>query len=102
MESSSDTPDSAPPHRTVGERRILRRRADERLVYTVAEAARLLAISRAHAYDLVASGELSHLRLGRRVVIPKRVIEGLLDVGMNDVAASRRDAEQSDLPRLGR
>jgi len=102
VESIGDTPDSAPPQWTVGERRILRRREDERLVYTVAEAARLLGISRAHGYDLVASGELSHLRLGRRVVIPKRVIEGLLGIGMNDVAASRRDAEQSDLPRLGR
>ena len=41
VESISDTPDNA-PRRTVGERRILRRREDERLVYTVAEAARLL------------------------------------------------------------
>ena len=50
----------------------------ERLVWTVEEAARLLGISRAHAYDLVARGELPHLRLGRRVVVPKRAIEVLL------------------------
>ena len=49
-------------------------------MYTVAEAARMLGISRAHGYDLVASGELAHVRLGRRVVIPVRVIERLLDV----------------------
>lgn len=50
----------------------------ERLVWTVAEAGRLLGISRAHAYELVARGELPHLRLGRRVVVPKHVIEVLL------------------------
>ena len=51
---------------------------EERLVWTVEEAGRLLGISRAHAYELVARGELPHLRLGRRVVIPKHAIETLL------------------------
>ena len=50
----------------------------ERLVWTVAEAGRLLGISRARAYELVARGELPHLRLGRRVVVPKHAIEVLL------------------------
>ncbi len=50
----------------------------ERLVWTVAEAGRLLGISRAHAYELVAHGDLPHLRLGRRVVVPKHTIEVLL------------------------
>ncbi len=49
-----------------------------RLVWTVEEAARLLGISRAHAYELVARGELPHLRFGRRVVVPKLAIETLL------------------------
>lgn len=53
-------------------------RTEERLVWTVEEAARLLGISRAHAYELVARGELPHLRLGRRVVVPKHAIETLL------------------------
>jgi excisionase family DNA binding protein len=54
-------------------------RPDEaRLVWTVEEAGRLLGISRAHAYELVARGELPHLRLGRRVVIPKHAITELL------------------------
>jgi excisionase family DNA binding protein len=51
---------------------------EERLVWTVEEAGRLLGISRAHAYELVARGDLPHLRLGRRVVIPKHAIEALL------------------------
>ena len=49
-----------------------------RLVWTVEEAARLLGISRAHAYELVARGELPHLRFGRRVVVPKLAIEALI------------------------
>lgn len=51
---------------------------EERLVWTVEEAGRLLGISRAHAYELVARGELPHVRLGRRVVVPKHAIEMIL------------------------
>ena len=49
-----------------------------RLVWTVDQAAELLGISRAHAYELVARGELEHVRLGRRIVVPKRVIDDLV------------------------
>ena len=48
-------------------------------VWTVSEAAELLGVSRAHAYDLVARGQLRHVRLGRRVVIPKRAVDELLE-----------------------
>ena len=48
------------------------------LVFTVTETARLLGISRSHAYDLIAAGDLRHLRLGRRIVIPRHTIETLL------------------------
>lgn len=55
------------------------RGSDEaRLVWTVEEAGRLLGISRAHAYELVARGDLPHIRLGRRVVIPKHAITELI------------------------
>ena len=57
---------------------------EERLVWTVEEAGRLLGISRAHAYELVARGELPHLRLGRRVVVPKHAIEVLLARAASD------------------
>ena len=53
--------------------------AQERRVWTVSEAARLLGISRAHAYELVARRELPHLRLGRRIVIPRQALDELLD-----------------------
>jgi excisionase family DNA binding protein len=48
------------------------------MVLTVPDAARLLGISRTHAYELVARGELTHVRLGRRIVIPKHAIETML------------------------
>jgi excisionase family DNA binding protein len=44
----------------------------------VPEAAELLGISRAHAYDCVRSGEIPSITLGRRVVIPRRAIDELL------------------------
>jgi len=52
---------------------------NERRTLTVAEAARPLGISRALAYDLVRRGEIASLRLGRRIVIPERVVDDLLD-----------------------
>ena len=55
------------------------RRVDvsERWVWSIDEVAALLGISRAHAYDLVARDELSHLRLVRRIVVPKIAIDEL-------------------------
>ena len=54
-------------------------RADrDRRVWSVTEVAVLLGISRAHAYDLVAQGAIPHLRLGRRIVVPKIAVDELL------------------------
>jgi excisionase family DNA binding protein len=49
-----------------------------RLTVTVREAAELVGISRTLAYELIARGELPHLRLGRRILVPRRAIEELL------------------------
>ena len=51
-----------------------------RLVMSVPDAAAALGISRAHAYELVARGELPSLRLGRRIVVPRAALESLLAV----------------------
>ena len=53
-------------------------KTSERLALTVPEAAALLGISRAFAYELVARHELPAVRLGRRLVVPRRAIEELL------------------------
>ena len=57
-------------------------------VFTVAQAAALLGISRGHAYELVARGELKHLRLGRRIVIPRHTIDALLNIDATPTVAS--------------
>lgn len=51
----------------------------EKLVLSVTEAAGVLGISRALAYELVARHELPALRLGRRIVVPRRALERLID-----------------------
>ena len=45
---------------------------------SVEEAGALLGISRDLAYDLVATGELPSVRLGRRLVVPRRALEEAL------------------------
>lgn len=51
----------------------------ERLTLTVEEAAGVLGISRALAYELVARGELPSLRLGRRIVVPRRALVAMVE-----------------------
>jgi excisionase family DNA binding protein len=47
---------------------------------TVDEAAAILGISRAKAYDAARRGDLPSIRFGRRIVIPTAALEQLLDV----------------------
>lgn len=51
----------------------------ERLTITVEDAAALLGISRGLAYDLVRRGEIPALRLGGRIVVPKRRLQEMVD-----------------------
>ena len=53
--------------------------AENRLTLSVDEAAALLGISRALAYELIARCELPSLRLGRRIVVPRRALEQLVE-----------------------
>ncbi len=50
----------------------------ERQTYQVAEVAKLLGIGRNLAYELVRSGKIPSLRLGRRIVVPKGAFDRLL------------------------
>lgn len=61
---------------------------DKRLTLTVTEAAELLGISRATAYECVRTGEIPSLRLGGRILIPREKFDGLLALeGSGDRAA---------------
>lgn len=51
----------------------------DRLTVSVEEAAALLGISRALAYELVRRGDLPCLRLGRRVVVPRKALEQFVE-----------------------
>jgi excisionase family DNA binding protein len=49
-----------------------------RLVYSVTEAAKLLGISRASAFQAVEHGEVTHVRIGRRILVPKAALDKML------------------------
>ena len=52
---------------------------EERMTLSIEEAAVRLGISRALAYELVRRGELPRLRLGRRIVIPRKALEEFVE-----------------------
>jgi len=51
---------------------------DEKLTLTVAEAAARLGLSRNSAYQACLTGEIPHLRIGKRILIPKVGLERML------------------------
>jgi excisionase family DNA binding protein len=51
---------------------------ENRLVFTVEEAAQLLGISRSFAYEAVQRGEIPSMRIGRRILVPKAALERFL------------------------
>jgi len=67
---------------------------------SVPEAANLLGVSRDLVYDLVAQGELPALRLGRRIVVPRRALEELVDAA-SSVSHARESEVRGDLEVIG-
>jgi excisionase family DNA binding protein len=60
----------------------------DRLTLTIAEAAELLGISRNSAYEAARRGELPTIRLGRRLLVPKRRLERMLDAESESTSSS--------------
>lgn len=56
-----------------------------RLAYTAREVAAMLGVSERHVYESCRRDELPHLRIGRRVIFPKRRFEQWLN-GESDTA----------------
>ena len=50
----------------------------ERLAFSISEAAGLLGVGRTLAYAMARAGDLPTVRLGRRVVVPRAQLERLL------------------------
>ena len=51
----------------------------ERLTYSVRDAAAALGVSKEAVWDRVWDGTIPSFRIGRRVLIPRRALEALLD-----------------------
>jgi excisionase family DNA binding protein len=56
--------------------------SEERLTLTVEEAATALGISRAFAYESVRRGDIPHLKIGRRLLVPRAALERMLSSAM--------------------
>ena len=54
---------------------------DKRLTLTIEETAKLLGIGRQLAYDKVKTGEIPVIKIGRRLLVPRRALEKLLEQG---------------------
>jgi excisionase family DNA binding protein len=57
---------------------------EDRLTYTLSEAARRLGISRALAYEAAHRGELPVCRIGRRMLVPRAALLRLLEDSLPD------------------
>jgi excisionase family DNA binding protein len=51
----------------------------ERLTCTAGETSKLLGLSRNSVYQGVMVGEIPHVRLGKRVLIPQRALQAMLE-----------------------
>lgn len=51
----------------------------DKLTLTVEEAAKVLGIGRNLCYERVKTGEIPAIRIGRRLLIPRRALEKLLE-----------------------
>jgi excisionase family DNA binding protein len=54
---------------------------DKRLTLSVEETAKLLGIGRNLCYDRVKTGEIPVVKIGRRLLVPRRALEKLLEQG---------------------
>ena len=52
---------------------------NEKLTFTVSETASLLGLSRNSAFKGVMRGEIPHIKVGKRILIPRRALEAMLE-----------------------
>lgn len=53
----------------------------EKLAISVRELAEVLGVSKSHAYELVKTGVVPSVKLGKRIVIPVNKLQGILEGG---------------------
>jgi excisionase family DNA binding protein len=57
--------------------------AETRLTVTVEEAARILGIGRALAYEAVRTGQIKSVRIGRRILVPLAPLKKMLNADVS-------------------
>lgn len=72
---------------------------DPRLVVSIAEAARLVGLSRAGFYPIVMSGECKSIVVGRRRLIPLASLKEWVESRPSDVRGNSTEQNLSDYPR---
>lgn len=68
---------------------------EQKVTYTVPEAARLLGISRNSLYDAASRGEIPTLKLGRRLLVPAAALARMLGDDLH-VASKEPQASQDE------
>ncbi len=75
------------------------------LTVTVEQAAKLLGIGRSTAYELVHTGDIPSLRLGRRIVVPSAKVAAQLGIEPEHLAhriqGPQEEAEPTERPSHG-
>jgi excisionase family DNA binding protein len=70
--------------------------ADERLVYTVPEAGRLLGLSRNGSYEAAKRGEIPTIRIGRLLLVPKIPFHRMIElVAPGPVVPAKKSASEA-------
>jgi excisionase family DNA binding protein len=59
---------------------------ENKLCYTVPEAAQLLGFSRNFGYELARTGQIPIVRFGKRMLVPKAAFDKMLDVSEGNEA----------------
>jgi len=57
------------------------KRETERLTYNIEEAARMLGVGRNQAYDAAKRGDIPTIKIGKRLLVPKKAFDRKLDGG---------------------
>src|SRR5437879_10456359 len=74
-----------------GERRgVLGRQWDSHDAFTVEEAGKILGLSRASVFAAAKRGDIPTIRIGKRLIVPRRALEKLLGIDEPNVAADRQ------------
>jgi hypothetical protein len=71
-----------------GRRGVLSSQWDGRDAFTVEETGQILGISRASAFGAAKKGEIPTIKIGKRLIVPRRALERLLGATEADITAS--------------